>query len=83
MKQKDWVVIGIVIVISGALSFIVSSKVISTKSDREVEVKKVEAISTEFTRPSNQYFNDQSVNPTETITIGPGQNADNQTQEQR
>lgn len=73
MKQKDIALILVVIIVSGFTSFIVSKKIFSTDQDRSVEVKTVEVISTEFTEPDKKYFNDQSINPTQTIIIGDNQ----------
>lgn len=70
MKQKDIVLIVVVAIVAASLSFFVSKKVFSSDADRAVQVKTVEAISTEFKSPDKKYFNDQSINPTKTITIG-------------
>ncbi len=70
MKQKDIIIIIIVVFVAGVSSFFVSRMFFGKESDRNVEVKVVEVITTDFTPPSDQYFNENSVNPTQIITIG-------------
>jgi len=74
MKQKDLALIGVMIVIAGVLSFIVSSQLFSVPTDQSAEVEVVEAITNEFTEPDKRYYNKDSVNPTEPIQIGKDQN---------
>jgi hypothetical protein len=80
VKQKDFVVIIVIVFIAAVASYFASSKLLSNSKTRAVEVKKVEAISTDFVTPDKQYFNGNSVNPTQIITIG-DQSQSNQTQE--
>lgn len=70
MKQKDIALILVVVIIAGFSSFFISKKLFAGEKNRSEEVKTVEAISTEFTQPDPKYFNDQSINPTQTIIIG-------------
>jgi hypothetical protein len=83
MKQKDIALIVVVVIISGFLSFFVSEKLFGGEKNRSVQVKTVEAISTEFNTPDKKYFNDQSINPTQTIIIGNNQPEAAQPSEQR
>lgn len=69
MKQKDLAVIGGVILVSVVLSFIISSKVISTPSGRSRTVEVVSSISPIFPKPSTKYFNSESIDPTQIIQI--------------
>ncbi|MCA9332314.1 hypothetical protein KDA00_00370 [Candidatus Saccharibacteria bacterium] len=73
MKQRFIITIAIVVFIAGFASLFISKKLFGKEADRNVEVKKVEQISTDFQSPDKQYFNDQSVNPTQIITIGDNQ----------
>ena len=74
MKQKDIAIIIGVIFISGILSYFISSALFASPENLQTEVEVVEPITADFPEPDDRYFNDQSVNPTLTITIGDGQN---------
>jgi hypothetical protein len=73
MKQKDVALIIVVVFISGLVSFFVSKMLFSAKTDQQ-QVEVVDAISTEFTLPSEKYFNDKSIDPTKQIQIGDNTN---------
>lgn len=75
MKQKDIIVIIVVVFIAGLASYFISTKLFVKKGDTEQKAKVVEKISTDFNPPSNKYFNKQSVNPTQKINIGDQQPA--------
>lgn len=75
MKQKDLALIGIVAVVSGVLSIILSGIFLSSPEDRKQSVEVVQPITSNFERPSKDYFNDKSVNPTQTIQIGQDSNS--------
>ncbi len=70
MKQKDIVTIIVVVFISGALSLGVSSIFIAPPAKRITQVEVVEKITPDFPEPNKKYFNPQSLNPTQLITIG-------------
>lgn len=74
MKQKDIALIVIVVLISGVLSYFVSNALFATADSLETEVEVVEPITADFPKPDQRYFNAESLNPTQTITIGDGQN---------
>jgi len=74
MKRKDLMLIGFVALIGSAISFFVSNSLISPPSDRRQSVEIAPAIDTDFQRPPSDYFNQESVNPTQTIEIGDDQN---------
>lgn len=74
MKQKDILLIVTIAIISGVFSFIVSGSIFVTPSNRQQEVEVVDKITTEFTAPSDTYFNENSVNPSQTIQLGSGGN---------
>ena len=73
MKQQDIALIIVVVFISGVLSLVVSNTFISPP-ERTEEAAVVEPITTEFSEPSELYFNEQSINPTQTIRIDDSQN---------
>lgn len=64
MKQKDIAMIIIIAALSGVVSFFVSNKLFVTPDNRQQNVTVVDPISSEFNPPDNQFFNDQSINPT-------------------
>lgn len=70
MKQKDIAIIIVIAFISGIISFVVSGKVFVTQQNREQKVEKVDKIGTEFTQPDKNYFNSNSINPSQTIELG-------------
>lgn len=70
MKQKDIVLIIVVVFIAGVFSFFVSNAIFSSSEKRKTEVEVVGAISPEFTKPDQRYFNGDSINPTKLIQIG-------------
>lgn len=73
MKQKDIALIIIIVFVSGVLSFFISNQFISPPKHDE-KAAKVEPITSEFSEPSDKYFNDESINPTQPITIGDNAN---------
>lgn len=70
MKQKDIVLIIVVVFIAGILSYFISSSFISTPKNRQSKVEVVEPISSTFQKPDPRYFNANSINPTQNIQIG-------------
>ncbi len=74
MKQKDWTLIAVVVVVSGVLSFVLSNFLFGGTKNRQEKVEVVEPISSEFQIPSEKYFNKNSNNPTQIIKIGDGNN---------
>ncbi|MFO0920572.1 MAG: hypothetical protein U0451_02765 [Candidatus Saccharimonadales bacterium] len=70
MKSKDLVALSVIVVIAGVISYFVSKQIFVKKNDTKQQVKVVETIETKFDPPSKQYFNNQSVNPTQPIQIG-------------
>lgn len=73
MKQKDIIVILVVVFLAGSLSLLVSKKLFDKPQNSNVSVKVVDPISTEFVKPDKKYFNENSLNPTQTIRIGSDQ----------
>jgi hypothetical protein len=69
MKSKDIGLISFVAIISAILSIILSNLIVPS-SDKNQTVETVEVIKADFQRPPAQYFNSESVNPTQEIRIG-------------
>lgn len=80
MKQKDLALIVAVIFMSAIFAFFISNLVFGGSKNRKQEVEKVMPISASFTdvtqKEFTKYFNDQSINPTQTIKIGDGGSTD-------
>lgn len=74
MKQKDIVLIIIVVVVSGAVSFVLSKFLFTIPKNRSIKVEVVQPISSDFPQPDTRYFNSNAVDPTQNITIGGSQN---------
>ena len=73
MKHKDIALIIIVVFMTAVGSFFLSGLVFKTK-DLSEKVDTVEPISAEFKTPDSKYFNPDSINPTQLITIGNNSN---------
>ena len=78
MKQKDLLLIIVVVFISGTFSLILSNYLFASPKNRQEKVEVVEKISNEFKTPNNndKYFNTNSIDPTLIIKIGDNNNND-------
>jgi len=74
MKQKDIAVILMVAGISAIISLTASKVLIKVPDVKTQKVEVVEPITAEFVQPDKRYFNENSVNPTQLITIGDNNN---------
>lgn len=70
MKQKDIALILVMVFISAVISFVLSGQIFGSPKNREQKAEVVEAITPEFPAPPGKYFNANSINPTQLITIG-------------
>jgi hypothetical protein len=75
MKQKDLVLILVVVFFSGILSLVVSRMIIASPDNLQQEVEIVQPITAKFENPDDRFFNRQSYDPTQLITIGQDQNS--------
>lgn len=75
MKQKDILLIVVVVIVSGGLSLLISSFLFKTPKMQETQVEVVQPITADFVQPDTRYFNANSIDPTQNITIGSDQNA--------
>jgi hypothetical protein len=73
MKQKDLLIIAVAVIIAGTISYVLSNKMFGGPKNRNVSVQVVEPITTDFNRPNDKYINNNSINPTQIITIGGNQ----------
>lgn len=74
MKQKDIALLLIVAFVSAIISFFVSGMLFGSPSKQQTQVEKVQPISSSLDHPDEKFFNDQAIDPTQPITIGPNAN---------
>ncbi len=74
MKQKDIILISVVIIISAFASILISNSLISSPKHRSAKVEVVDSITSDFAKPDPKYFNKDSINPTKLIQIGENPN---------
>ena len=75
MKQKDIALIIIVVFISAIASLFISN-IFFGPSSHDQQAEEVQAISSQFEQPDKRYFNKDSYDPTQTITIEQNTNPD-------
>ena len=68
MKQKDIMLILVIVIIAGLISFFVTGMLFGDKS-KDQKVEKVDAISTTFVQPAAKYFNEKSIDPAQIINV--------------
>lgn len=76
MKQKDIILIMVVVFISGVFSFLLSNYLFASPKNRQEKVEVVEPITADFKIPAkdDKYFNIQAIDPTQIIRIGDNNN---------
>lgn len=74
MKQKDLALVLIAVIISGFLSFLLGRMLFVTPESRQMQAEVVDPITAGFESPNQRYFNQNSINPTQQIRIGDGNN---------
>jgi len=74
VKQKDIALIIVIVFVSAVLSFFLSNALIGTPQNKKQKAAVVEVITSDFQEPDKKFFNEKSVNPTQTITIGDSSN---------
>jgi hypothetical protein len=73
VKQKDIVLIIVVAFVSAVIAFVLSNILFGSPARSQQKAEVVDPISANFPTPDQRYFNGNSVDPTQTITIGNGQ----------
>ncbi len=76
MKQKDFVILLVVVFISTVFSLLVSKLIFGSPQSRQESVEVVQPINANFLPPDKHYFNKDSFDPTKLITIGQNINTD-------
>jgi hypothetical protein len=74
MKQKDIALILVIVIISAILSLVISKKMFASPQNSQQSVVVVQPITADFPQPSNKYFNANSIDPTQLITISQNNN---------
>jgi len=70
MKQKDLITIIFISVISAGFSFLIANFVFGSVAKNKLNAAYVTQIKNDFILPSSVYFNSNSIDLTQTITIG-------------
>lgn len=70
MKQKDIALIMVTVFISAVLSIVLSRFLFANPQSRKQTAEVVDVITPEFSAPPKKYFNENSINPTQPITLG-------------
>lgn len=70
MKQKDIVMVLVMVFVGAVASLVVSNLIFSSPKNRAQKAEVVDAITADFPQPPRKYFNAESVNPTQQIQIG-------------
>jgi hypothetical protein len=70
LKQKDIALLLIVTFVSVVVSIVVAKFAFGGATKHQQQVEVVPAITANFPTPSSQYFNGQSIDPTQLIQIG-------------
>jgi hypothetical protein len=73
MKAQDFAVVGIAGFLAVVLSILLSTMFLSPQKYAK-QIEKVDSVSQEFKAPSSNYFNVESINPTQNITVNPNTN---------
>jgi hypothetical protein len=76
VKQKDIALIIVVAVMSAVIALVLSNILFGSPARSQQKAEAVDPITADFPAPDQRYFNTNSVDPTQTITIG---NQSNQT----
>ncbi|HTB48999.1 MAG TPA: hypothetical protein VK712_02860 [Verrucomicrobiae bacterium] len=74
MKQKDLALIVVIVFLSAIISLFLSKAIFVSPKNREQKVDVVQPITADFPQPDSQYFNSNSNDPTQLITIGQNAN---------
>ena len=76
MKQKDILLLSVIVLTAGIISLVVASLFIGSPKKRITKVEVVDTINAEFKQPDKKYFNKNSIDPTQNIRIGDSFNSD-------
>jgi flagellar basal body-associated protein FliL len=74
MKQKDILLIVVIVIVSAVLSFVGATFLLGSPQKHLQRAEVVTPISSDFQEPSQKYFNSNSIDPTQLIQIGDNNN---------
>ena len=74
MKQKDWALVLVMAFIGAVISVFVSHLLFSSPKNHNQTAEVVDPITASFSTPPTQYFNQNSINPTQNVQFGNGTN---------
>ena len=74
MKQKDIVLIMVMVFIGAVVALVISKFVFSSPKNKQQTAEIVDVITADFPSTPDKYYNINSVNPTKQIEIGAGTN---------
>jgi ABC-type anion transport system duplicated permease subunit len=74
MKQKDILLIVVIVVISGVFSILITKSIFVTPKTKKQQIYVVQPITVDFPSPASQFFNSKSIDPTQLITVSPNAN---------
>jgi hypothetical protein len=74
MKRNDLMIIIVVVIVSGTLSFVLCNQLIVPKKAKSLSAEVVTPITDQFELPDKTVFNDDAINPTKLIQIAPNSN---------
>lgn len=74
MKQQDILLVVVVGIFAGIFALVLSVTLLPSPDNLQQNVEVVEPISTEFGSPSEKYFHEDSINPTQLIDIDNNKN---------
>jgi hypothetical protein len=70
MKQNEIVTLGLIIVVSAVIAWFGGRLILNPDKTKKTPIEVLQPISSEFTVPSNEIFNEDARNFTERIKIG-------------
>lgn len=65
MKQKDYILIVVMVFIGAIVALVLSRVIFSSPKNSKQTAEIVDVITPDFPQPSKKYFNENSVNPAE------------------
>lgn len=74
MKKQDIALIILIVAISALTAYLIGRAVVGDPQQQSVQVKTVDAISTNVEEPDPRVFNENAINPTVEINIGDSSN---------
>lgn len=74
MKQKDIILIVVMVFIGAVLSIIMSNVIFSSPKNRQQTAEVVDVINSEFPAPPPKYFNNNSTNLARPVQVGADSN---------